>query len=42
MITEYFSSMFMLGFIAYNNVVTRLYHHHDEALTLGQAWGDLE
>ncbi|MBC7032299.1 DNA mismatch repair protein MutS, partial [Salmonella enterica subsp. enterica serovar Enteritidis] len=25
MITEYFSSMFMLGFIAYNNVLTRLY-----------------
>ena len=42
MITEYFSSMFMLGFIAYNNVLTRLYHNHDEALTLWQALGDLE
>ncbi|MDE3281677.1 DNA mismatch repair protein MutS [Lacticaseibacillus parahuelsenbergensis] len=42
MMTEYFSSMFMLGFIAYNNVLTRLHNRHAEALTLWQALGDLE
>ncbi|HAJ53232.1 MAG TPA: DNA mismatch repair protein MutS, partial [Lactobacillus sp.] len=42
MMTEYFSSMFMLGFIAYNNVLTHLHNRHAEALTLWQALGDLE
>ncbi|WP_424320873.1 MutS-related protein [Lacticaseibacillus chiayiensis] len=40
--TEYFSSKFMLGFIAYNNVLTRLHNRHEQALALWQALGDLE
>lgn len=38
--TEYFSSMFMCGFMSYNNVSLRLYHNQVEASLCWQACGD--